>query len=256
MQSSARPSWRPYAAAALSIVLATLASTTVVSGPQDAGLLFAIFFGAVTFASWYGGLGPGVVATLLSYLVANWLFISERDQFAFNGTVFAYFFVCLAIAVFSEAMKQAVRQATLSAGQVSAILESMPDGFAALDDRRRFTYLNPGAQQVHRRHRPDAAGPPQWREFPPTSGALAETKLREAEERRVNVEFEHYFQPWQTWFEVNAALGSRGGLVIYFRDVTARKRAQDEERRLASIVDSSEDAILSIDLDEQITSWN
>ncbi len=256
MQSSARPSWRPYAAAALAIVLATLASKAVVTGPQDAGLLFAIFFGAVTFASWYGGFGPGVVATLLSYLVANWLFIHERDKFVFTGTVFAYFFVCIAIAVFSEAMKQAVRQAKLSAGQVSSILESMPDGFAALDQQRRFTYLNPGAHQVHRRHQPHAVGPPQWSEFPPMSGAVADAKLREAEERRENVEFEHYYQPWQTWFEVKVAPGSRGGLVIYFRDVTARKQAQDEMRRLASIVDSSEDAILSVDLSGRIASWN
>lgn len=39
-------------------------------------------------------------------------------------------------------------------------------------------------------------------------------------------------------------------------DITERKQAQDAERRLASIIASSNDAILAIDLDMTITAWN
>jgi PAS domain S-box-containing protein len=228
----------------------------VYHGAQSTGLLFALCFGAVTFASWYGGLGPCALATVLTYLSANWFFLQPRDRFVFDGTVFAYFFVCLAIGVFSEAMRQAVRQATLNARQIASILESMPDGFVALDELRRFTYLNPVAQQLHKRHQPNSTGPPAWDEFPPTSGYIADASLRQVEQQRVPVDFEHYYDPWKTWFEVKAAPGSRGGLVIYFRDMTVRRMAENEQRKLASIVDSSEDAIMSIDLEERITSWN
>ncbi|MBA3943355.1 MAG: PAS domain S-box protein [Herpetosiphonaceae bacterium] len=47
-----------------------------------------------------------------------------------------------------------------------------------------------------------------------------------------------------------------GGIVINYRDVTERKRAEDVQRRLAVIVESSADAILSATLDERILSWN
>jgi PAS domain S-box-containing protein len=46
------------------------------------------------------------------------------------------------------------------------------------------------------------------------------------------------------------------GGVLVFRDITARKKAEEEAGRLAEIVESSEDAIIGQDLDGRITSWN
>jgi PAS domain S-box-containing protein len=55
---------------------------------------------------------------------------------------------------------------------------------------------------------------------------------------------------------IRAPGGSPLGVVLVFRDVTERRRAEETRARLAAIVDSSEDAIIGKTLAGIITSWN
>jgi PAS domain S-box-containing protein len=59
--------------------------------------------------------------------------------------------------------------------------------------------------------------------------------------------------------DIEAVKDSRGnivGAVNCFQDITERKRSEEAALRLAAIIECSDDAIVSTDLDGIITSWN
>ena len=55
---------------------------------------------------------------------------------------------------------------------------------------------------------------------------------------------------------IRSETGAILGMVLVFRDVTLRKRADETSRLLASIVESTDDAVFSKDLNGIVTSWN
>jgi PAS domain S-box-containing protein len=55
---------------------------------------------------------------------------------------------------------------------------------------------------------------------------------------------------------VRLANGKLVGIVVVFRDVTDRKRAEHEHAWLAALIDSTDDAVVSKTLDGIVTSWN
>jgi two-component system, cell cycle sensor histidine kinase and response regulator CckA len=71
---------------------------------------------------------------------------------------------------------------------------------------------------------------------------------------RVPVHFE-FLGPRGSWFDVHAH-PSNSGLSAYILDVTQRKKNEEELSRLATIVDASEDAIISLAVDGTVLTWN
>jgi PAS domain S-box-containing protein len=110
--------------------------------------------------------------------------------------------------------------------QAAAILESITDGFVALDREWRFTHVNAQAERINGIRREDQIGKKQWELFPATVGTRLELEWRRAVAEQVPVEFEYYYEPWGSWFLNKAYPSKDGGLSVFYHDITARKRSE------------------------------
>ncbi|MBD1896274.1 PAS domain S-box protein [Coleofasciculus sp. FACHB-129] len=70
-----------YGIAALSVTLTLLLLLLL---PPTKTSISPLFFAAVTFSAWYGGLGPGIVATIVAVLANNYFFVPPIYQLAIS----------------------------------------------------------------------------------------------------------------------------------------------------------------------------
>ncbi|MEG3955692.1 PAS domain-containing protein [Microcoleus sp. herbarium2] len=111
------------------------------------------------------------------------------------------------------------------AQQLSDTLESISDGFFALDRDWRFTYVNLQAARWLNRASKDLIGNSIWEEFPESVGSLFEREYRHAATFQVTVSFESFYPPLNAWYAVRA-YPIPSGLAVYFQDVTEQKAAR------------------------------
>jgi len=131
--------------------------------------------------------------------------------------------------------KRSEEELRKSGERITNILESITDAFVAVDRQWRFTYLNERALTTLQRTREELLGKSMWEEFPEAVGLPAYREYHRAMASGNSVHFEE-FNPWlDIWVEINA-YPSEGGLAIYFRDITERKRAEVERDRLRTRV--------------------
>ncbi len=109
--------------------------------------------------------------------------------------------------------------------RLSSILERVSDGFVALDNTWRYTYLNEKAAQLLGRRRDDLLGKHIWTEFPDGVGKAFYHAYHKAMAEQIPVFIEEYYSPFEHWFE-NRIYPASDGLSIFFQDVSARKRAE------------------------------
>ncbi|TVR50501.1 MAG: PAS domain S-box protein, partial [Puniceicoccaceae bacterium] len=113
------------------------------------------------------------------------------------------------------------------ATRLTTTLESITDAVFTLDPEWRFTYLNAEAERLLRRDRASLLGRCVWDEFPEAVGSTFDKQYRLARAQNRTVNFEEFFPPLDSWFDVRA-FPSNEGLTVYFRDITEHRRLQHQ----------------------------
>src|SRR6185503_3845556 len=116
------------------------------------------------------------------------------------------------------------------------VMETISDGYTALDADWRYVYVNRAAYTLlHRDPADSLIGKRLWDEFDIAPEFAA--AYHRARDEGVEVEVTGYHEPWDTWI-YNRILPTAGGLSIFGRNVTEPMRVRDELSRQARLVRS------------------
>ncbi|MEO6638798.1 MAG: PAS domain S-box protein [Ginsengibacter sp.] len=108
----------------------------------------------------------------------------------------------------------------------NTILESIGDGFFAVDQDWTVTYWNNKAEEMLMKSREEVLGHNLWESFREKLESETFNKYLEAVTNQESIQFEEYNPTLNKWYEVSA-YPSEGGLSVYFKDITERKLAAD-----------------------------
>jgi PAS domain S-box-containing protein len=140
------------------------------------------------------------------------------------------------------------------------ILESITDGFLALDKEWRYTYFNETGARMIGMKRDDLIGGCVWELFPHATSTRFFGEYHRAVETGTPVHFEEYYpDPLNLWLECHC-YPIPEGLTVFFRDISERKQAEQALQRahglLAGIALGTQDLIAAQDKDYRYLFFN
>ena len=106
------------------------------------------------------------------------------------------------------------------------VLESMTEGFFLVDDQLQVIYMNEIAEAMLEYKRGNAAGWNLFTLFPEALDTNFPQHYKRALTEQTIVEFVDYYKPLDKWFQVKACPLSKGGLSVYFQDVSEKKKTE------------------------------
>ena len=244
-----------------------------------------LFWPAVLVTAVFAGLGPALVASVLSVLAVDYWLIAPRHTFHLGeptdlAPLAIFFFTSAVVSTLAERRRTAAEQAwaaaeenaqlatqlenqavelevqleesqsmseelemtsvelqerTTEAEDAAAfsrgILESISDPFVVQGADWRFRYVNAAAARIFassgHRDPQSLVGRVVWEVYPELVGTTFEREMRRSAHDRVPVRFEAFYAERGTWAELFCYPLADGGLSTQWKDITARKKAEE-----------------------------
>jgi PAS domain S-box-containing protein len=143
---------RHYSVAILSVTLALL--LTLLLNSLLHSTVWALFYAAVVISIWYGGFGPGLLATILSSLILNHLLLRANSLEHFVRLA-VFILVSLLISSLTVALRSAKQRAEMAMVKLKAsearyrrLIDTATEGICTLDAEGRINYVNQRTTQM------------------------------------------------------------------------------------------------------------
>jgi PAS domain S-box-containing protein len=131
---------------------AVAAIITYALSPRLGSTVSPVFLVGVLFASWYGGLKPGLLSAFLSAVVCNFIFILPSGNLSWGADDFLRLITFMIAAVFVSSITLARHQAEETAReaekQLAVTVKSIGDAVITTDASGRVTSMNAIAQSL------------------------------------------------------------------------------------------------------------
>jgi len=124
------------------------------------------------------------------------------------------------------------RPTSIDQNQLILACESMTDAFSAVDSEWRYTYINAAMEQLIGYRREDVLGKVCWDLFPSLIGTSFYDNCHKATQSGQVTVFEEKSLKSDRWLEYRL-FPAGGGLAGYVRDVTDRKRNEEQIARIS-----------------------
>jgi PAS domain S-box-containing protein len=121
--------------------------------------------------------------------------------------------------------KQSEQQLQSYSGHITNILNSITDGFIALDHNFNILWWNPIAEQLTGIKDVEVLGKNLWEALPDLKKEKRLVRYQKPITARKGFSFELYISKLKAYFDISA-YPSQQGLFIYFKDITNRKKQQ------------------------------